>query len=130
METIPTKDQTEDFDSSFQIMLNSNIDINKIKNSLEQKLKCRPAHKKFYEEDQELVYSILHKHSNYDEVIWSLYGNTNRKFIHKQLKLALIEISKLDTSLTWACMKIFKRYKSQFDLRKKRSSYIASNLNM
>ena len=77
-----------------------------------------------YEEDQEIVYKILHEFSNYDEVIWSLYRNNDSKFIHKQLQLILVEISKLDPSLTWACMKIIKRYKNQFNQRKFRNSFV------
>tara|TARA_B100000902_G_scaffold52321_1_gene59048 strand:+ start:594 stop:959 length:366 start_codon:yes stop_codon:yes gene_type:complete len=109
------------------LQLNSNaqqIDLNKIKKFIEIKQKYRHDQKKHFEEDQEVVYTILHQFSNYDEVIWSLYKTNNRKSIHYQLKFVLVEISKLDPSLTWACMKIFKRYKNQYDQRKHRNSFV------
>lgn len=112
----------------FNLQLNKSIDLNKIKNSIKDKNKYR-THKNHYEEDQEVVYTVLHKHSNYDEVIWSLYKNANRKYVNNQLKNVLLEISKLDCSLTWACMEILNRYKKQYMIRNHRSSYIQSNSN-
>ena len=105
------------------LQLNRSINFYKIKRSINNKNKNR-THKKNYEEDQEIVYKILHEFSNYDEVIWSLYKNSDSKFIHEQLQLILVEISKLDPSLTWACMKIIKRYKNQFNQRKLRNSFV------
>ena len=108
------------------LQLNKSINLNKIKRSIKNKNKYRLP-KRHYEYDQEVVYTILHKFSNYDEVIWSLYKNENRKFVRNQLKLILLEISKLDPSLTWACMKILKRYKDEYNQRKLRSSFVNSN---
>tara|TARA_B100000767_G_scaffold217202_1_gene204892 strand:+ start:195 stop:563 length:369 start_codon:yes stop_codon:yes gene_type:complete len=111
-------------DNSYLLKLHSNIDLNEIKKMLKQKTKYRPIHKSHFEEDQEIVYTILHKFSNYENVIWSMYMNKNREFVHKCLNQILLDISKLDSSLTWACMKIFKRYKREYNSRKKRSSYV------
>lgn len=110
------------------LQLNKNINLNKIKNSIKNKNNNKyRLPKRYYEEDQEVVYTILHKFSNYDEVVWSLYKNKNRKFVRNQLKLILLEISTLDPSLTWACMKILKRYKDEYNQRKLRSSFVNSN---
>tara|TARA_X000001036_G_scaffold349928_1_gene330543 strand:- start:463 stop:834 length:372 start_codon:yes stop_codon:yes gene_type:complete len=110
------------------LQLNKSINLNKIKNSIKNKNNNKyRLPKRYYEEDQEVVYTILHKFSNYDEVVWSLYKNKNRKFVRNQLKLILLEISKLDPSLTWACMKILKRYKDEYNQRKLRSSFVNSN---
>ena len=82
--------------------------------------------------EQDLVYSILHRFSNYDNVVWSLYASNDSQFILSQLKQALIKISYIDSSLTWACMEIMERYKSQLKIRQKKSSYIINpslNLN-
>ena len=111
-------------DNSYLLKLHSNIDLNEIKKMLKQKTKYRPIHKSHFEEDQEIVYTVLHKFSNYENVIWSMYMNNNRAFVHKCLNQILLDISKLDSSLTWACMKIFKRYKRHYNSRKKRSSYV------
>ena len=100
----------------------SDIDIQKIKSLKENSID--------FVTEQDLVYSILHEHSNYDEVVWSLYACDDSQFIHSQIKQALITISNIDSSLTWACMEILERYKSQFMIRKKKSSYINNSLNL
>ena len=105
------------------LQLNKSINLNNIKKTIKNKNKYRLS-KRYYEEDQEVVYRILHEFSNYDEIIWSLYKNKSRKFVNNQLRLLLVEISKLDPSLTWACMKIIKRYKNQYDQRKHRNSFV------
>jgi hypothetical protein len=104
--------------------LHSNIDLNMITKTSKRQIKHRLAHKSNFKEDQEIVYTILHRFSNYENIIWSMYQNNNREFVHQQLNHILVEISKLDSSLTWACMKIFKRYKREYNSRKKRSSYV------
>jgi hypothetical protein len=104
--------------------LHSNIDLNMITKTSKRQIKNRLAHKSNFKEDQEIVYTILHRFSNYENIIWSMYQNNNREFVHQQLNHILVEISKLDSSLTWACMKIFKRYKREYNSRKKRSSYV------
>ena len=58
--------------------------------------------------------------------MWSIYQNLNQDFIHNQYRHILLEISKLDTSLTLACMKILDRYKRQYESRKKRSNYVVN----
>ena len=101
----------------------SDIDIQKVKNSLKESA-IHPV------TEQDLVYSILHEYSNYDKVVWSLYACNDSQFIHGQIKQALIAISNIDSSLTWACMEILERYKRQFMIRKKKSSYINNSLNL
>ena len=105
------------------LQLKNRINLDKIRKSIKDKNKNK-THKKNYDEEQEIVYTILHEFSNYDEVIWSLYKTKNRKLIHDQLQFILIEISKLDPSLTWTCRKIFKRYKNQYNQRKLRNSFV------
>ena len=109
---------------NYVLQLNKSINLYKIKKSIKTKNKYKPDQKKHFEDDQEVVYTILHEFSNYDEVIWSLYKTNNRKHIHNQLQFILVEISKLDPSLTWACMKVLKRYKNQYNQRKLRSSFV------
>ena len=101
----------------------SDTDIQNIKKTLKES-------SQYHFTEQDLVYSILHKCSNYDEVVWSLYACDDSQFIHSQIKQALVEISNIDSSLTWACMEILERYKSQFMIRKKKSSYINNSLNL
>ena len=100
------------------LQLNNRIDLDKIRKSIKDKNKFR-TDKKNYDEEQEVIYTILHEFSNYDEVIWSLYKTNDRKLIHNQLQFILVEISKLDPSLTWACMKVLKRYKDKYNQHKK-----------
>ena len=121
--------QIDNLNNPYAIKLNSNIDLSKIKEVIKKRIKYKSIHKKYFDEDQEIVYTILHKFSNYESLVWSIYRDLDKKFIHKQLKLALLEISKLDASLTWACIRILKRYKKEFYIRKKRSSYLEKNFN-
>ena len=100
----------------------SDIDIQKIKSLKENSIDSVT--------EQDLVYSILHEHSNYDKVVWSLYACDDSQFIHSQIKHALITISNIDSSLTWACIEILERYESQFMIRKKKSSYINNSLSI
>ncbi len=113
-------------DSHYIFKLDEKIQINEIKKNLEKRIKTRPLNKCTFELEQEIVYTILHKFSNYETIMWSLYQNFSPNFIHKQFRHILLEISKLDTSLTWACMTIFDRYKSQYKSREKRSSYVVN----
>lgn len=113
-------------DSHYIFKLDEKIQINEIKKNLEKRIKTRPLDKCNFELEQEIVYTILHKFSNYETIMWSLYQNFSPNFIHKQFRHILFEISKLDTSLTWACMTIFDRYKSQYKFREKRSSYVVN----
>jgi len=113
-------------DSHYIFKLDEKIQINEIKKNLEKRIKSRPLNKGNFELEQEIVYTILHKFSNYETIMWSLYQNFSPNFIHKQFRHILLEISKLDTSLTWACMTIFDRYKSQYKSREKRSSYVVN----
>ena len=113
-------------DSHYIFKLDEKIQISEIKKNLEKKIKTRSLSKIHFEYEQEIVYTILHKFSNYETIMWSLYQNFSPNFIHKQFRHILLEISKLDTSLTWACMKIFDRYKSQYKSREKRSSYVVN----
>ena len=105
------------------LQLKDRINLDKIRKSIKDKNKNK-THKTNYDEEQEIVYTILHEFTNYDEVIWSLYKTKNRKLIHDQLQFILVEISKLDPSLTWTCRKIFKRYKNQYNQRKLRNSFV------
>ena len=115
-------------ENSYVFKLHPNIDLNMIEKTVKRQIKHRPAHRSYFKEDQEIVYTILHRFSNYENVIWSMYQSNSREFVHQQLKQILLEISKLDSSLTWACIKIFDRYKRQYKSRKKRGSYVDGNL--
>ena len=106
--------------------LDEKIQIDEIKKNLEKRSKSTSLNKNHFEHEQEIVYTILHKFSNYETIIWSIYQTFNQNFIHNQLRHILLEISKLDASLTWACMKILERYKRQYKSRKKRSNYVVN----
>ena len=118
-------------ESHYIFKLDEKIQIDEIKKNLEKRIKSKPLNKYNFEFEQEIVYTVLHKFSNYETHIWSIYQNLNQDFIHNQYRHILLEISKLDTSLTLACMKILDRYKRQYESRKKRSNYVVStSLNL
>jgi len=113
-------------ESHYIFKLDEKIQIGEIKKNLEKRIKSRPLNKGNFELEQEVVYTVLHKFSNYENHMWSIYQNLNQDFIHNQYRHTLLEISKLDTSLTLACMKILDRYKRQYESRKKRSNYVVN----
>ena len=113
-------------ESHYIFKLDETIRIEEIKMNLKKKSNSSSLNKNHFEQEQEIVYTILHKFSNYESIIWSIYQTFSQNFIHSQLRHILLEISKLDASLTWACMKIFDRYKRQYKSRKKRSSYVVN----
>ena len=128
-DTISAIYRIENPNNLYEIKLDSNIDLNEIKRTIKQRISYKSIDKKYFDEDQEIVYTILHKFSNYESLVWSMYRDMEKKFIHTQLRLVLLEVSRLDTSLTWACIQILKRYKKEFYIRKKRSSYLEKNFN-
>lgn len=118
-------------ESHYIFKLDEKIQIDEIKKNLEKRIKSKPLNKYNFEFEQEIVYTVLHKFSNYETHMWSIYQNLNQDFIHNQYRHILLEISKLDTSLTLACMKILDRYKRQYESRKKRSNYVVNtSLNL
>ena len=48
--------------------LHSNIDLNMITKTSKRQIKHRLAHKSNFKEDQEIVYTILHRFSNYENI--------------------------------------------------------------
>ena len=118
-------------ESHYIFKLDEKIQIDEIKKNLEKRIKSKPLNNYNFEFEQEIVYTVLHKFSNYETHMWSIYQNLNQDFIHNQYRHILLEISKLDTSLTLACMKILDRYKRQYESRKKRSNYVVNtSLNL
>ncbi len=118
-------------ESHYIFKLDEKIQIDEIKKNLKKRIKSKPSNKYNFEFEQEIVYTVLHKFSNYETHMWSIYQNLNQDFIHNQYRHILLEISKLDTSLTLACMKILDRYKRQYESRKKRSNYVVNtSLNL
>ena len=65
-----------------------------------------------------LIYKIIHDHSNYERHQWTIFG-FDKDIVEKELKYLLLEISKLDKKLTWDCLSIFHIYRSLLDDRQK-----------
>jgi|SaaInlStandDraft_1057018.scaffolds.fasta_scaffold137326_1 hypothetical protein len=97
------------------LKLNKNIDINYIKQDLQNIcLKGFYSHK--YSFEINLIYKIIHEHSNYEKYQWEFYSNT-KEFVIYQMKSLLLEISNLDNALTWDCVTVLKRYKNVYKQR-------------
>ena len=103
-----------------ELRLLPNIDLNSLKKkSLSAKQLKYPS----FTPDQYIIYSLIHKHSNYEEIMWVLYKK-EKKYVLRQLKNLLYEISKLDPKLTWDCQIIFERYKRDYVRKHSKSSWI------
>ena len=90
------------------LKLRNNIDLLYIKNDLKEKL-ARSHYNKNYPFEVLLIYKIIHEWSNYEDFQWRLYSYPQHQ-VEKEMKALLIQISKLDKSLTWDCMSIYSRY--------------------
>jgi len=107
--------------------LNKDIDLKRVKNSLKNNINsgfCRNG----YTFEVNLIYKIIHDHSNYEDYQWTIYG-FNKDKVERELKSLLIDISKLDQSLTWDCLSIFYRYKNLINERHRiTKKYIRSDI--
>ena len=90
------------------LKLRNNINLLDIKNDLKEKLARSHSNKK-YPFEVLLIYKIIHEWSNYEDFQWRLYSYSQHQ-VEKEMKTLLIQISKLDRSLTWDCMSIYSRY--------------------
>ncbi|MDC3012379.1 hypothetical protein OA066_03070 [SAR86 cluster bacterium] len=103
-----------------ELRLFPNIDLNSLKKkSLSMKELKYPT----FTSDQYIIYSLIHNHSNYEDIMWVLYKE-EKKYVLGQLKNLLYEISKLDSKLTWDCQIIFERYKRDYERKHSKSSWI------
>jgi len=106
--------------------LDGNIDLNKVKNNLLNQIKSGTCVNN-YTFEVNLIYKIIHDHSNYECHQWTIFG-FERDIVERELKSLLLEISKLDRNLTWDCLSIFYRYQSLLDERQQMTKkYIRSN---
>jgi hypothetical protein len=107
------------------LKLDKNIDLYKVKFDL----KCQIDNgfcKNNYPFEINLIYKIIHEHTNYESYQWQLFGN-DKKIVDKEIQSLLIAISALDRSLTWDCLSVLSRYRNLYKLRKKiTNTYIRS----
>ena len=76
-----------------------------------------------YSDDQNLIYLLIHRYSNYEQIMWRLYQG-NKKNVIGQIKSLLIEITKLDKTLSWDCQIVLNRYKKTLHLKHLKSEWI------
>ena len=106
--------------------LDRDIDLKKVKFNLLNKIKSGTCVND-YTFEVNLIYKIIHDHSNYERHQWTIFG-FDKDIVEKELKYLLLEISKLDKNLTWDCLSIFHRYRSLLDERQQiTKKYIRSN---
>ena len=74
--------------------------------------------------EQALIYRIIHKYTNYEEVMWSLYKE-DKSFVMDQFRNILFEISKRDRTLSWDCEEIIKRYRRLYFEKNLKSKWVA-----
>ena len=109
------------------LKLDKNIDLPKVKFDL----KCQIDNgfcKNNYPFEINLIYKIIHEHTNYESYQWQLFGN-DKKIVDKEIQSLLIAISALDTSLTWDCLSVLSRYRNLYKLRNI-SSELSNNIKI
>ena len=73
--------------------------------------------------ENHLISEIIHKCSNYESLMWSLFKEGRRECLEKITEL-LKEISNLDSRLVWSCIEKQKKYKKEYSYRHKKSLWI------
>lgn len=109
---------------NLKLKLNEKIDLKDISSKAKKDFERNKNNK--LSENQNLIYLLIHRYSNYEEIMWDLYKN-NRELVIKQIKSLLFEITKLDRKLSWDCQIILNRYKKDYALKKRKSSWVLSN---
>tara|TARA_B100000212_G_scaffold334384_1_gene304982 strand:+ start:254 stop:589 length:336 start_codon:yes stop_codon:yes gene_type:complete len=97
------------------LKLDSDVSIDDVKNDLNEKIKNGYC-KNEYTFSINLIYKLIHEHSNYEDYQWQLY-RFERKVVNRNITSLLRDISSLDKALTWDCMSILARYQNQFSYR-------------
>ncbi len=97
------------------LKLNENINIKKVKASLKNQIQ-KGLCKNNYDFEINLIYKIIHEHSNYELYQWQLFGN-DKEIVEQEIKSLLIDITSLDRKLAWDCISIFSRYQSLYEHR-------------
>lgn len=103
------------------LMLEKGIDLDEIRDSLSSK-RLSP----YCSKEQCLIYELIHRHSNYEAIMWDFYKQ-DYSFVINQLSILLLDISKLDRDLSWSCQIILDRYKKDFHEKQKKSFYVENN---
>ena len=98
------------------LKLNKNIDLNTIQQAVSKQL--APSHRKKNSFEVQLIYKIIHEYSNYEEYQWSLFVQ-DKVNVYQNFAFLLLEISYLDSSLTWDCLSILSRYMNLYEERHK-----------
>lgn len=107
------------------LKLDKNIDLNKVKFDLKRQMDNGSC-KNNYPFEINLIYKIIHEHSNYESYQWQIFGN-DTKIVDKEIQSLLIAISALDRLLTWDCLSVLSRYRNLYKHRKKiTNQYIRS----
>lgn len=92
------------------LKLNSDICLSEVRRNLSSDIKKKKFNNN-YSFEINLIFKIIHEHSNYEDHQWQIYG-CNVDDVEKEIKSLLLGISRLDKSLTWDCISVFYRYKN------------------
>ena len=74
--------------------------------------------------DESVVFGLIHKQSNYDEVSWFFWKHNQRWCLHQIDKL-LEKIKRLDWELRDACEFVLGYYTTQYQTKHTRSWYVS-----
>jgi len=78
--------------------------------------------------EQFIINTYIHRHSNYNEVMWSFWSES-KGYCLREMSNLLIEISKLDKDLSWDCFETLKKYEVFYEKHHMRSQYVITEKN-
>tara|TARA_Y100000816_G_scaffold140522_1_gene99527 strand:+ start:2282 stop:2629 length:348 start_codon:yes stop_codon:yes gene_type:complete len=108
---------------NLKLRLNEKIDLRDISFKAKREFERNKSNK--LSEDQNLIYFLIHRYSNYEKIMWSFW-NQEESFVFNEIKNILLEISKLDRSLSWDCDLVLKRYKRNYFLKNAKSKWVTN----
>tara|TARA_B100000886_G_scaffold339684_1_gene305867 strand:+ start:760 stop:1089 length:330 start_codon:yes stop_codon:yes gene_type:complete len=107
---------------NLKLKLNEKIDLKDISSKAKKDFERNKNNK--LSENQNLIYLLIHRYSNYEKIMWSFWKN-EKTFVMSELKKILIDISKLDRALSWDCEEVFLRYERLYDQKNSKSKWVA-----
>lgn len=108
------------------LKIQENINLNKLRSNLKREI-GNGLCKNDYSLEINLIYKVIHEYSNYEDHMWTLTGEDKITYCQNMRSL-LVEISNLDSSLTWDCNDVYQRYENLYNERHKTyNKYFRSN---
>ena len=108
------------------LSLNSDIDYLSIKNKHTNKPSHNISCMSEKNNNRTIIYELIHNHSNYENIMWNFWKQDKITCIEEMTKL-LVQISNLDTMLSWDCLDTVACYEDDYDTKHKKALLVESD---